>query len=84
MNRVAIIGCRVALLAASAFDRRYARVLLDLAFGASVQAIVPALPLERDDSLAILRCSLVDSFDKTAGFVRIVGQLFPQRAHQVD
>jgi hypothetical protein len=47
-------------------------------------ATLPALPLDRNDSLAVPRCSFVDSFDKTTGFVCAAGEFLPPRAHQVD
>jgi hypothetical protein len=81
MNWTALIGWRAAMVATATFDMRYARALLDLAFGAGVLAILPALPLERIDSLAILRCSLIDGFDKAAGLARSLGQSLARRAH---
>lgn len=80
MNGTARIGCRVARVATATFDGRYARALLDLAFGAGVLAIVPALPLERNDSFAILRCSLIHGFDQAAGFARGFSESFARRA----
>lgn len=65
---------RAAMRRVAAFDRRYGSTLLDLAFGAGVLAILPVMPLARDDSYALIRCSVVDGFDRAAGVARAVRQ----------